>query len=162
MRKSLIIALSLSILIMSNAFGYSRERLGRLGVGFTNQLKVDAPALSVKVLKTSTFALGAALAYDSDDDGGMGLGVKLYRLIFDEPNLNFYSSLLLAYLNDSTDGSDQTGFQSDMTLGTEFSFQGLESIGFSFEFGVSINKLEEVRIQTTGNHFVTAGVHFYL
>jgi hypothetical protein len=49
-----------------------------------------------------------------------------------------------------------------MTLGTEFSFEGLESIGFSFEFGISINKLDDVRIQTTGNNFVTAGVHFYL
>jgi len=140
------------------------EQEGRLGVGTSNQLITNMPGLSVKLQKSSSFAFGAVFAIDSDEmSGGYGAGVKLYKLLFDEPQLNFYSSLLAALINQKyTKIIDKSGFQFDLTLGSEFHFSGLQSLGFSFEFGVSFNKIEDFKIQTVGHNFFSAGIHFYL
>lgn len=137
---------------------------GRLGLGYSNQFVNNLPAVSFKLQKSPVMALGGMLAYSNEDvGGGYGAGLKIYRLIFDEPFLNFYGSILGALVkkNISTTRSE-SGFQFDFTFGSEFTFRGIESIGFSFEFGVSLNKVEDLVIETTGNSFITAGVHFYL
>lgn len=159
---SITLAFYLFTLLFSSAYAYSDERKGRLGIGFSNQLKIDVPALSVKIHQGKSFALGGLFGINTGDEGGYGAGLKMYNLIYDEPQLNFYLSFLGALLSDKTNGASDNGFQTDLTFGSEFSFSGLESIGFSFEFGVSINKIREVEVETTANHFVTAGVHFYM
>jgi hypothetical protein len=139
------------------------NRTGRLGAGFTNQLVNDLPAMSFKLQKSKSFAFGGVFGLDSSDTGGWGAGVKVYRNIFDEPMANFYASMLGALTSKKSSATeDQSGFQFDFTLGSEFSFTGLNSIGFSFEFGLSLNKLDDFVIQTVGNSFIVAGVHFYL
>src|SRR4051794_34582075 len=102
---------------------------GRLGVGATNQLANEVPALSLKIQQSKTFALGGVLGFKSDQDNTLyGAGVKLYRIIFDEPQLNFYMAGLLATENyfDKTKNKVQSGYQMDGTLGSEFHFSGLE------------------------------------
>ncbi len=133
---------------------------GRLGMGLSNQLANDLPAISFKVQNSSSSAYGGLVAIDSNTNyTDYGLGVKGYRLLFDEPHLNFYFAGLVALLKDN----DKSGYQIDGTMGSEFHIPGLESIGLSFEFGLSFNKVNDVRhFQTTGDHFVTAAVHFYL
>ena len=140
---------------------------GRLGVGMTNQLANDIPAISLKIQQSKTFAIGGLLGFKSDEDATLyGAGVKFYRIIFDEPQLNFYFAGLFAsesYLNEKNKA--ETGFQIDGTLGSEFHFQGLESLGFSLEFGVSVRKADEnggTSFQTLGDKFLKAAVHFYL
>ena len=65
-------------------------------------------------------------------------------------------------MDDETEETEN-GYQVDGTLGSEFSFQGLESLGFSFEFGISFNKYQgESRIQTIGVNFIQSAIHFYL
>ncbi|MCK5072614.1 MAG: hypothetical protein KAQ98_04250 [Bacteriovoracaceae bacterium] len=137
---------------------------GRLGVGTTNQLMTSLPAISFKIQKARAFSLGGLFGVNTDDDGGWGAGVKLYRILFDEPQLNFYGAILGALLNRKmgAGGEDESGFQFDLTLGCEFHFVGLSSLGFSFETGISVNKLDDFVIETVGQHFVTAAVHFYL
>lgn len=143
---------------------WATNNAGRLGVGLTNQLVNEIPAVSLKLQRTQTFAFGAVLALDTDDsNGGMGAGLKFYRLLFDEPQLNFYASFLGAYIKKKTENESNSGYQLDFTLGSEFHFTGLDSIGFSFEFGMSVNKLEDsMRLQTLGNHLIKAAVHFYI
>lgn len=161
--KQLLLLLSLISTIYSGVcLAYAEDRKGRLGVGYSNQLKTDTPSISLKMLRSNTFAIQALFGMNTSDDGGYGLGVKMINLIYDEPQLNFYTGFLAAMINDRTNGADNTGFQADATLGSEFSFQGLESIGISFEFGLSINKINDVTIETTANNFLVAGVHFYL
>lgn len=133
----------------------------------TNQLANDIPAISLKVQQSKTFALGGLLGFKSDEDNTLyGAGVKFYRIIFDEPQLNFYFAGLFAsesYLNEKK--KVETGFQIDGTLGSEFHFQGLESLGFSLEFGVSVRNADEnggTSFQTLGDNFLKAAVHFYL
>jgi hypothetical protein len=140
---------------------------GRMGLGMSNQLANDVPAISLKVQQSKTFAMGAVLGFKSDQDNTLyGAGIKLYRIIFDEPQLNFYLGGLLATENYLTgDSKVESGYQVDGTMGTEFHFAGLESLGFSLEFGLSVRKAEEdsgSTFQTLGDNFLKAAVHFYL
>ncbi len=131
----------------------------------SNQLANDLPAISIKMQQNKVFALGALLGFKSDDDHTQyGAGVRVFRLIFDEPQLNFYMAgtfASISYLDDKD--KEKTGYQIDGTLGTEFHFTGLESLGFSCEFGVSVNDTGKgTTFQTLGNNFLKAAVHFYL
>lgn len=98
----------------------------------------------------------------STDNGGYGVGLKLYKNLFDEPQLNFYMAGLGAILSNTVNTTSYSGFQFDISFGSEFHFQGLNSIGFSFEFGVSAYKNQKFVFQTLGNNFIVSGVHFYL
>lgn len=140
------------------------DRRGRLGVGMSNQLINNTPAISLKLQRSRTFALGGLVGFNSSaDEGGYGAGLKFYRILFEEPQLNFYSSLLGAAIKTKTPEINKVGFQFDLTLGSEFSFAGLESLGFSLEFGISAHKkIDNFVVQTVGHQFITAGVHFYL
>jgi hypothetical protein len=153
-------------LLLLPSLGLCADLRGRMGLGLTNQLANDIPAISMKVQQSKTFALGGLLGFKSDQENTLyGAGIKLYRIIFDEPQLNFYMAGLLAtesYLD--KDDKVASGYQMDGTLGTEFHFQGLESLGFSFEFGLSVRKAdaEGSSFQTLGDNFLKAGIHFYL
>ena len=137
-----------------------------MGLGMTNQLANDIPALSLKIQQSKTFALGAIVGFKSNQDYTLyGGGIKLYRIIFDEPQLNFYMAGLLASENYLTDDSKvESGYQVDGTFGTEFHFAGLESLGFSLEYGLSVRKVDDggSTFQTLGDQMIKAGVHFYL
>lgn len=160
MKKEILLALFLLL----NSFGaLALEKTNRLGIGMTNQLKNDFPALSFKIQKTKSFAFGGMAGVSSaNDKGGYGVGIKLYRNIFDEPQLNFYLAGTGALISNKTNGTSISGFQLDMSLGSEFHFQGLNSLGFSFEFGLSANKKKDFVFETLGDHFIVAGIHFYL
>jgi hypothetical protein len=146
---------------------FAADLRGRMGVGASNQLANGLPALSLKIQQSKTFALGGILGFKSNEDNTLyGVGLKFYRIIFDEPQLNFYMAGLLAsesYLDD--EDKVKSGYQIDGTLGTEFHFSGLESIGFSFEFGITARNAQEeggTSLETLGDQFVKAAVHFYL
>lgn len=137
-----------------------------MGIGATNQLANGIPAISLKVQQSKTFALGGLLGFKSNEDDTLyGAGVKFYRIIFDEPQLNFYLAGLFATENYIEKDKTKSGFQVDATMGSEFHLTGLESIGFSFEFGLSARNADPdggTSFETLGDQFVKAAVHFYL
>lgn len=156
----------LALMTLSGSL-FAADLRGRMGVGASNQLANNIPAISLKVQQSKTFALGGLLGFKSDQDNTLyGAGIKFYRIIFDEPQLNFYLAGLLATLNyyDTDKNKTQSGYQMDGTLGSEFHLSGLESIGFSFEFGLSARKADNngATFQTLGDQIVKAAVHFYL
>ncbi len=155
--KNLIFAL---IFLAFCHSAHSTNLMGRMGIGLTNQLVNDMPALSTKVQSSRTFSWGALLAVDANsDDTDYGAGLKFYRHLFDEPNLTFFASGMTAILKQG----GESGYQVDGTLGAEFHIPGLESIGFMFEAGLSVNKHHGQRhIQTLGNHIIKSAIHFYL
>ena len=139
--------------------------VGRLGIGMANNLVTGTPVLSTKLQRNRASAIGGVFGLDSNEDGSFyALGLKYYRYIYEEPQLNFYSAFqgnIFTYQNEETEETEN-GYQVDGTLGSEFSFQGLESIGFSFEFGISFNKYQDQsRIQTIGVNFIQSSIHFY-
>lgn len=156
------------LLVLCPTLLFAADLRGRLGVGFTNQLANELPAISMKIQQSKTFAIGGLVGFKSDEEHTLyGAGIKFYRIIFDEPQLNFYLAGLFATQNYVDTATDKTksGYQVDGTLGTEFHFTGLESIGFSFEFGVSARNTDPdagSSIQTLGDQFLKAAVHFYL
>ncbi len=142
---------------------YALERIGRLGLGFSTQPQNDITALSFKIQRSKSFAFGGYFGVDTNNNGGWAGGVKLYRHIFDEPYITFYGSALLGLLNKKISATeDSSGFQFDGTFGVEFSFERLQSIGISTEFGVSIYKIDDFNVATTGSAFLVALFHFYL
>ncbi len=147
---------------------FAADLRGRMGVGASNQLANDLPAVSLKIQQNKTTSIGGLLGFKSDQDQTLyGAGVKFYRIIFDEPQLNFYLAGMFATLNYLDDDREKTktGFQVDGTLGTEFHFSGLESIGFSFEFGLTARNGDPeggTSFETLGDNFLKAAVHFYL
>jgi hypothetical protein len=162
--KFIFVIFSLFLSFLSFSYdAQALEKTNRLGVGLSNQLKNDFPALSFKVQKTKSFAYGAMAGIStSESSGGYGVGIKLYRNIFDEPQLNFYLSGMGALLSNKIASTSYSGFQFDLSFGSEFHFSGLNSLGFSFEFGVSANKKQNFVFETIGSHFLVAGIHFYL
>jgi hypothetical protein len=138
------------------------NRMSRLGLGYTGQLVTNMDALSFKIQKGKGMSFGGLLGYSSGDSGGFGAGVKVYKILFNEPKLDFYAAAMAAMLSQKTAGVAESGFQVDLTLGSEFSFEGIESLGFSVEFGLSVNKIDEFQFGTTGFSFLVGAVHFYL
>ncbi len=159
--------LFLALLVLCPTLLFAADLRGRMGIGFSNQLANDLPAISLKIQQSKTFAVGGLVGFKTDEENTFyGAGIRFYRIIFDEPQLNFYLAGLLATQNDLDPETDKikSGYQVDGTLGTEFHFQGLESIGFSFEFGVSARNTAKdgSGFQTLGDNFLKAAVHFYL
>ena len=145
---------------------FSADLRGRMGVGASNQLANGIPAISLKIQQNKRFALGGILGFRSDQDSTLyGAGAKFYRIIFDEPQLNFYMAGLFATENYLDGTKVKTGYQVDGTLGTEFHLQGLESLGFSFEFGLSAREADGdggTSFETLGDQIIKAAIHFYL
>ena len=163
--KKVLIAVFLILLVSSESNAMSL--LGRLGVGMSSQVASGMDTLSVKIQRNRALALGGIFGITSGEDvTSYALGGKVYRLIYDEPQLNFYTAGLLAFFTypDPTDGeSTKSGHQLEGLLGSEFTFQGLESIGFSFEFGVGlVNYNDENSFRTTGHNVLKSAIHFYL
>lgn len=159
------LTLLICLLILSNT-SYALSLMGRLGVGMSDHLQTDMTTLSLKLQNSRVSAIGGSFGIDTSEEGSFyALGLKYYQLIYEEPQLNFYSAVginIFTYRDQSTDDTE-SGYQLDGLFGTEFSFQGLESIGFSFEFGLSLyNMNEETHIATAGHNFLKSAVHFYL
>jgi len=157
-----IIAILVALLMTNSACAMSL--LGRLGIGATNQVVTGISALSVKLQRNRSTALSGIFGLNnSSDSSNYALGAKVYRLIYDEPQLNFYSALAAITFTYQDEGDTVSGYQVDAGFGSEFSLQGLESIGFSFEFGLGVNKYNGgSNVQTYGHHIITSAVHFYL
>ena len=160
-KRYLVLAIFLSGLFAHSAFAY--ERTGRLGVGMTNQLKTEFPQISFKMQKSRSTSIGGLVGVSTNEqNGGYGAGIKIYRNIFDEPQMNFYFTGTGALLSQKENGTNYSGFQIDFGFGSEFHFTGLNSLGFSFEFGVSGHKKKNFTFETMGNSFIVSGIHFYL
>ena len=161
--KSLIVVFFLVSITLAATESQALDKINRLGVGMSNELHNDFPALSFKIQKNRSFACGGLAGLSTNvNNGGYGVGLKVYRNIFDEPQLNFYLACMGALLNTKIDNTSYSGFQVDLSLGSEFHFQGLNSIGLSFEFGISAYKKKEFVFQTLGNNFIVSAIHFYL
>lgn len=138
---------------------------GRLGLGMSSIVPSGMKTLSLKLQRNSSTALGGIFGLDSSPDASLyAVGLKLYRIIYDEPQLNFYSAFgasMFTYQNNSQDV--EQGSLLEGVFGTEFMFQGLESVGFSFEFGMGIENYQDTTsFKTLGNSMIQSAVHFYL
>lgn len=162
MKIKLIILLTLFLV---SSISYAANYVGRLGIGMANNIESGINLLSVKIQRNRSSALGGHFGIDSSSDGVYyALGGKYYKYIYEEPQLNFYSAIAGTFFTyEDEAGESDSGYQFDGTFGAEYSFQGLESIGFSFEFGMGMsNYNDKTRIKTIGYNMIVSAVHFYL
>jgi hypothetical protein len=160
-----IIIFTLILVFFTPQSSYAASLIGRLGIGTTNHLVSEMPAISLKLQRNRSTALGGHFGIDSSSKGvGYALGIKGYKYIYEEPQLNFYSALSGSYFTYIDTAEDTaSGYQVDATFGAEFSFQGIESVGFSFEFGLGLSEYQnETSLKTIGHNMISSAVHFYL
>ena len=142
----------------------ARDLQGRLGIGYNSQFVnsvVDSrvPGVSIKYALSRDLAVEAIAGTRTSTPTNTVTGVKLYKNVFLETNLNFYASLGGAIVSaNRASGAEFMG-----TLGAEFFIPGLESLGFSFETGGALHSLSNgsMSFRTIGVSFLDAGMHFY-
>lgn len=141
----------------------AKELTNRLGVGYQNQFSIDLPGISARYYPNPELGVSAALGIDTESNASkFGLMVKAFRVIFKEPNLNFYLGAGAALISQETAGVSNSGFELNGFVGVEFFLPGLESLAFITEAGIGIASINDgVRFRTFGDHPFRAGIIFY-
>lgn len=149
----------------------AKDLTSRLGVGYANQFGISGglPSLAVRYYPNPDLGVSAQLGVDTEEDASkFGFLAKVYRIIFQEDNMNFYMGAGAGLIsrekyNTTTSTSDNdSGFEVSGYVGGEFFFTGLDSLGFSFEAGIGVTSISsEVRFRTIGDHPMRAGITFY-
>lgn len=149
----------------------AKDLTNRLGVGYADQFGVEGglPSLAVRYYPNPDLGVSAQLGVDTEEDNSkFGFLAKVYRIVFQEDNMNFYmgagAGLISREKYNTTAGTsdNDSGFEVSGYVGGEFFFTGLDSLGFSFETGIGVTSISsEVRFRTIGDHPMRAGITFY-
>lgn len=174
MRRGLIFITSLIVLLLGMGLMApsveAKDLTNRLGVGYADQFGISGglPSLAVRYYPNPELGVAAQLGVDTEEDASkFGFMGKVFRIIFQEDNMNFYmgagAGLISREAENSGGGTDNdSGFALSGFAGGEFFFSGLDSLGFSFETGVGVTSISsEVRFRTIGDHPLRAGITFY-
>ena len=164
--KQIIIVFAL-VLLASTV--QAKDLNHRLGVGYANQMSVNAPSLQGKYWVSPELGFSADFGIQTGgDDSAFGLLVKAYKVIFPEENLNFYmgggAGLISQKISvaNSGSGTNDSGFELMTFVGAEFFLPGLESLAFSFEAGVGVVSIRsDSEFRTIGHSPLNAGMVFY-
>lgn len=146
---------------------HAREMQGRFGLGYNGQfanstgafVNTGVPGISMKYGLTRSLAAEVIGGVATSLPANMVGALKLFVNIFFENNLNFYfmgGGGVLA-------GGGTAGAQFLTGFGAEFFIPGIDSLGFAFETGASIDNLTggTFIVKTMGFSFLNAGIHFY-
>jgi hypothetical protein len=141
----------------------AKDLTNRLGVGYKDQFDSGTAGLAVQYYPGPDLGVSGTLSIDTKkDNSSFGALAKLYRIVFQEDNLNFYMGGGAGLVSQETSGSNSSGFQLLAYTGCEFFLPGLENLGLSFEAGASITSLSSsVRFRTYGDSPIRAGIIFY-
>lgn len=163
MKYTTRIIIGLFALMAFSSSAVSKELTNRLGVGYQNQFSIDVPGIAARYYPNPDLGVAGALGIDTQNNASkFGLMVKAFRVIFKEPNLNFYLGAGGALISEETAGVSDSGFELNGFVGVEFFLPGLESLSFITEAGIGIASINDgVRFRTFGDHPFQAGVIFY-
>lgn len=152
--KSLIVV----FVLFFAAPSWAKDLSGRVGLGFINEFSNGVPAISLKYGMSKDIHWLAAFGVDTKTPTKTVAAGKFFKNIFYETNLNFYGTLGFAYLKD-----EKSGIEVLAALGAEFFIPGIDSLGLSFEAGVSAgnSRGDSFSVRTIGYTFLNAGMHFY-
>lgn len=154
---------SVAAMLLTPGSAHARDMQGRLGLGynseFSNQEGANAvPGISLKYGFTRDIASELIVGVATTTPGNSVFGVKFFKNLFYETNLNFYFMVGggLVSANNNSGAEFLGGF------GAEFFIPGLESLGFSMETGGSFSNISgSFALKTLGVSFLNAGIHFY-
>jgi hypothetical protein len=146
---------------------YARDLTGRLGLGYNNQFansraSNSVPGVSLKYAFSRDFAAALIFGVKTGTDSNSVFGGKFFKTIFMESNLNFYGLLGVGIVRAKLGARSNSGTEMMGGFGVEFFIPGLESLGFSFETGASLDNLSgSYEFRTMGVNVLNAGIHFY-
>lgn len=141
---------------------FAKELSSRLGVGYRNAFPFDLPAISAIYYPRADWGLVGALGVDTEyQNSKFGVQVGLRKIVFKENQMNFFMGGSLAMVSREVNTQTDSGFVMDALVGSEFFFQGLDSLGFSVETGISVSNISRVRFRTLADSLLRAGVVFY-
>lgn len=142
----------------------AKELTNRLGVGIkqSSATNFDLPQLAASYYFMPEMVLAGGLGIDTEEDNSrFAFDVSVRRIVFKEDNMNFYLGGNVGVINEERAGDKESGFSLSALFGGEFFFTGLDSLAFTFEGGVGIVSLENVRFRTIADHPFKAGIIFY-
>ncbi|WP_413287691.1 organic solvent tolerance protein [Bdellovibrio sp. HCB337] len=155
----------LSILVATSLFSNTasaKELANRLGIGVKNDTSINIPSMAVSYYPTPEIGLTGGLGIDTrKDNSAFSLNGGVRRIIFKEDNMNFFMGGELGLINQEIATDKQSGFYLSGLFGAEFFFAGLENLSFSFQGGVGVVSLDDVRFRTIGDSPFQAAVIFY-
>lgn len=170
MKKSLIYCFASMVLLLVSAESVFAKDLGsRLGVGFKNNNSYELPALAAVYYPNNDIGLTGSVGVDTQKDASkLALNAGIRKILFREDHMNFYFGGQLGLVNYElpktdvpTQSEKQSGFELQALFGGEFFFQGLDSLGFTFEAGAGLSALKDTRFRTIADHPFRAGIIFY-
>ena len=147
---------------------HAKELANRLGVGFRDSVSMDIPSVAAFYYPNSDYGMIGSIGIDTQkNQSKSAIAGAVRRIIFKEEQMNFFGGAQLALLSQEVPNTTVSGFETQSgievaaTVGGEFFFQGLESLGFNFETGVAMANVGRVRFRTIGDSFLRAGIAFY-
>lgn len=151
------------LITLISSFGFTKDLTHRFGIGVKNNTSEQLPSIATVYHYSSDFAFTGGVGVDTQKDySKFQLHGGVRKVIFAEMNLNFYAGAQLGMVNyEEPVAGKQSGFELLGVFGTEFFFTGLENVGFSFEGGLGVASLKNVRFRTVGDDPFRAGILFY-
>jgi hypothetical protein len=153
-------------LLLSAATAQAKELYGRTGLGYNAQFSQTTAtngvaAISLKYGIAPRTMIEIIAGFYSGNDGSGVAALKFMRTIHSESYANFYFLLGAGLVS----ANHRSGQEFLGGLGTEFFIPGVDSVGISFEAGLSAENLtaasETFVLKTFGVSFLNAGMHFY-
>lgn len=141
----------------------ARDLQGRLGLGYNAQFanqraSSGVPGVGLKYAMTKDLAIEGVIGAESGSNSQTTFGAKLFKNIFYENNLNFYSF----FAGGALKSSGLTGYDLQGGFGAEFFIPGIDSVGVSFEVGGEATNISgSTVIRTLGLTFLQSGMRFY-
>jgi hypothetical protein len=144
---------------------FARDMQGRLGLGYNAEFAdfyqdTSVPAISLKYGLTRDIGVEGVFGVSTRAPRNSVVGIKFFKNIFYETNLNFYFMVGGATVS----ANSNTGAEFLGGFGAEAFIPGLESLGFAMETGATLDNLSgsgSFALKTLGVSFLNAGIHFY-
>ena len=152
----------LIVVLAGTGFAHAKNMASRLGVGIKDNTSQSLPALAAVYWPNNDFGIVGGVGVDTRKENSMfTFNAGLRRVIFRESQMNFYFGGQLGLVNYETAGDKQSGFELNAIFGGEFFLTGLDSLALTFEGGVGVASLKDVRFRTIADHPLRAGIIFY-
>lgn len=159
--KALRSVLLLAVCMLATA-AHAKELGSRLGIGVKNNTSQDLPALAAVYWPNSDLGITGGVGLDTQKDySKFTFNGGIRRILFREDQLNFFFGGQLGMVNYETAGTKESGFELSAVYGAEFFFQGLDSLAFTFEGGIGVASVKDVRFRTLADSPFRAGIVFY-
>lgn len=164
MRTRALKCLIFPLLMLGFNIAQAKDLTSRLGVGIKNNTALSLPALAAVYYPSPEYGFTGGAGIDTQKDSSrftVNAGVR--RILFREDHMNFYFGGQLGMVNYEmgTPVEKQSGFELNAIFGGEFFLTGLDSLAFTFEGGVGVSSLKEVRFRTIADDPFRAGIVFY-